>query len=323
MRKLQAGTSSLLLTDDYHDGEGTGEYKADVDDDTQQDAALVTVAPPATKSLSPEALHIMQQLESSGFEGTPCEEPDEKHSLIDHLPLSNFMTEAADADEVLTTRVGRRHYNTDAISQIVGGVVEQLVKAQWDSCASACFESSMANCDPNSFVALVKKILTADGGCYSDGMAWRRYRIPVDEAWTNLGAAYGHDLRQFDALTFAMPPLVASKFPTPVSVVAVPVAKGILIKTTIKAGYTDDDTIMLRQHPELICKLHHKVNGLPYAALVDDNTVRRRGLRMGSPFDLLPYIDDMAMEMLPTQWKYHDPGNTYLGIGTLPNNALH
>ena len=40
------------------------------------------------------------------------------------------MTETADDDEVLTTRVGRRHYNSDAISQIVGGVDEQLVKAQ-------------------------------------------------------------------------------------------------------------------------------------------------------------------------------------------------
>ena len=105
-----------------------------------------------------------------------------------------------------------------------------------------------------------------------------------------------------------MPPFVASNFSTPVSVVAVPVAKGILIKTTIEAGYTDDDTITL---PELIYKLHHKVNGLPYVALVDDNTVRQRGLRMGSPFDLLPYTDDKAMEMLTAQWEYHDPGNTY------------
>ena len=104
MRKLQAGTSSLLLTDDYRDDEGAGEYKADDDDDTQQDAALVTVAPPATKLLSPEALQIMQKLETSGFEGTPREDSDVIHSLTDHLPLSNF-------DEVLTTRVGRRHYN--------------------------------------------------------------------------------------------------------------------------------------------------------------------------------------------------------------------
>ena len=67
IRKLQAGTSSLLLTDDYQDDEDTGEYSADDDEDTQQDAAFVTVDPPATKSLSPEALHIMQQLETSGF----------------------------------------------------------------------------------------------------------------------------------------------------------------------------------------------------------------------------------------------------------------
>jgi len=90
MRKLQAGTSSLLLTDDYQDDEDTGEYKADDDEDTQQGAAFVTVAPPTTKSLSPEALHIMQQLETAGFEGTPREESDAIHSLIDHLPLSTL-----------------------------------------------------------------------------------------------------------------------------------------------------------------------------------------------------------------------------------------
>ena len=221
------------------------------------------------------------------------------------------MTETADADEVLITRVGRRHYNSDTISQVVGGVVEQLVKAQWGSCASTCFESSMVNCDPDSFVALKRKILTADGGCHSDGTAWRRYHIPVDKYMIALGDAYGQNRRQFDVLTFAMPPFVASNFATPVSVVAVPVAKGILIKTSIEAGYTDDDTITLRQRPELIYKLHHKVNGLPYVALVNDNTVRQRGLRMELPFDLLPYTDDKAMKMLSAQWEHHDPGNTY------------
>jgi hypothetical protein len=49
-----------------------------------------------------------------------------------------------------------------------------------------------------------------------------------------LGDAYGYNLHQFDVLTFAMPPFVASIFPTPVSVVAVPVAKGILIKQRSK-----------------------------------------------------------------------------------------
>ena len=32
---------------------------------------------------------------------------------------------------------------------------------------------------------------------------------------------------------------------------------------------------------------------------------------MGSPFDLLPYTNDKAMEMLLAQWKHHGPGNTY------------
>ena len=55
-----------------------------------------------------------------------------------------------------------------------------------------------------------------------------------------------------------MPPVVATKFPTPVSIIAAPVAKGILIKTTIEAGYHEDGTITLRQHPALIHKLRHK-----------------------------------------------------------------
>ena len=92
------------------------------------------------------------------------------------------MTETEGTDEVLTTRVGRRHYNLGTISQIVRGVPEQLVKSHWNSCASACSESSMNKCVPNGFVALEKKILTADGGCNFDGMAWRRYHIPIDES---------------------------------------------------------------------------------------------------------------------------------------------
>ena len=77
LRKLQAGTSPLLITygeGDYHanDDEGAGEYKADDDDDdTDQGAALVTVAPPPTNSLSPEALRIMQQLETSATRSSP------------------------------------------------------------------------------------------------------------------------------------------------------------------------------------------------------------------------------------------------------------
>ena len=88
----------------------------------------------------------------------------------------------------------------------------------------------MDSCDFNSFVVLKRETLTADGGCYSDGIAWRRYHIPVDKYMIALGDAYGYNLRQLDVLTFDMPPFVASEFPMPVSVIAVPVAKGILIK---------------------------------------------------------------------------------------------
>ena len=165
-------------------------------------------------------------------------------------------------------------YNPDTIPLVVCGVLEQLaIKSHWGSCASACFESSMDNCVPNSFVVLEKKILTADGGCNSDGMAWRRYHTPINDEWIALGNAYGNDLRQFGVITFAMPPFISSKFSTPASIFALPVVKGILIKTTIEGGYHKDDAITLRQHPELIYKLHHKINGSPYAAFVDDTTV--------------------------------------------------
>ena len=94
LRKIQACTSPLLITygeDDCHtnDDEGAGEHKADDDDDdddTDQDAALLTVAPPPTNTFSPEALHIRQQLETSGFEGTPRKESGAIYSLIDHPP---------------------------------------------------------------------------------------------------------------------------------------------------------------------------------------------------------------------------------------------
>ena len=77
-------------------------------------------------------------------------------------------------------------------------------------------------------------------------MAWRRYHIPIDDEWIALGDEHGFDLRQADVITFAMPPIVATKFPTPVSIIAAPVAKGLLISTNIAAGYHEQDSIMLR-----------------------------------------------------------------------------
>ena len=49
---------------------------------------------------------------------------------------------------------------------------------------------------------------------------------------------------------------------------------------------------MLHRRPDLACPLHHKANGLPYAAFADDKLVRERGLRMVPHFDLLPYRAD-------------------------------
>ena len=92
-----------------------------------------------------------------------------------------------------------------------------------------------------------------------------------------------------------MPPIVATKFPAPVSIVAAPVAKGLFISTNIAAGYHEQDSIMLHRRPDLAYPLHHKANGLPYAAFVDDKRVRERGLRMVPHPDLLPCSDEKAI----------------------------
>ena len=133
---------------------------------------------------------------------------------------------------------------------------------------------------PTVLVKFKKKIVTADGVCYSDGMAWRRFHIPINDKWIAFGDSYGVDLRQTDVITFAMPTIIVTKLPTPVSIIAAPVAKGLLISTNIAAGYHEHDTITLHQEPDLSYPLHHKANGLPYAAFVGDNVVRKHGLRM-------------------------------------------
>ena len=238
-------------------------------------------------------------------------ETDAIQQSVDQLPLSNFMTVLEPVDDFLRTRVGLHDHEAKPITMKVCGTFQEAIKSHWDSCASACFESSLEHCVPDSFVKLEKKIVTADGGCNSDGMAWRRYHIPINDEWIAQGDEHGFDLRQADVITFAMPPIVATKFPTPVSIIAAPVAKGLFISTNIAAGYHEQDSIMLRRKPDLTYPLHHKANGLPYVAFVDDKLVRKRGLRMISHFDLLPYFDDKAMKMLSIQWKYHDPAGAY------------
>ena len=161
-------------------------------------------------------------------------------------------------------------------------------------------------------------------------MAWRRFHIPITDEWIALGDECNIDLRQADVITFAMPTIVATQFPTPVSIVAAPVAKGLLISTNIAASYHEQDSIMLHRRPDLAYPLHHKANGLPYAAFVDDKLVRERGLRMVSHFDLLSYSDEKAMKILSNQWKCHDPTGTYwpavqecytlMTVGNVPRN---
>ena len=93
---------------------------------------------------------------------------------IDQLP-HNFMTTSEPVDNCLRTRIGLHDHEAKSMTMKVCGTFQEAIKSHWDSCASACFESSLEHCVPNSFVKLEKKIVTADGGCNSDGMAWRRY----------------------------------------------------------------------------------------------------------------------------------------------------
>ena len=258
---------------------------------TRSTCAEVTLSPSSTEQYAHRKAHPLTQ-------------------SIDQLP-HNFMTTSESVDSCLRTRIGLHDHEAKPMTMKVCGTFQEAIKSHWDSCASACFESSLEHCVPNSFVKLEKKIVTADGGCNSDGMAWRRYHVPITEEWIVLGDEYGFDLRQADVITFAMPPIVATKFPTPVSIIAAPVAKGLFISTLIAAGYHEPDSIRLHRKPDLTYPLHHKANGLPYVAFVDDKLVRQRGLRMISHFDLLPYTDDKAMKMLSTQWKYHDPAGIY------------
>ena len=82
--------------DDDHDGNGAT-------DDQPSSAPVLTAL---SLSLLPAALRILQHLETSGFDGTPAEEPDAIHSLIDQRLLSNFMTEVEPVDDFLTTCFG-------------------------------------------------------------------------------------------------------------------------------------------------------------------------------------------------------------------------
>ena len=82
---------------------------------TRLPAPSVLMEPPS--SLSSEALHILQALETSGFEDTPTEKSDAINSLIDQLPLSNFMTEVEPVDDFLHTRVGPRDHEVRPITE--------------------------------------------------------------------------------------------------------------------------------------------------------------------------------------------------------------
>ena len=105
LRKTQAGTSALMVTEEammtdamQQSGLDDGSYNDDYDDTTDHDPSPGASEPPS--SLSSGALHILQALETSGFEGTPTEESDAINSLIDQLPLSNFMTEVESVDDL-------------------------------------------------------------------------------------------------------------------------------------------------------------------------------------------------------------------------------
>ena len=120
-------------------------------------------------------------------------------------------------------------------------------------------------------------------------------------------------------LIFAKPTLLRlqcqrlslTQFSTPVSIVAAPVAKGLLIGTNIAASFHEQDSIVLHQQPTLEYSLHNQANGIPVVALIDDKIVQARKLRMISHVDLTPYTDEKAMKTLSNQWKFHDPTSVY------------
>ena len=89
LRKIQAGTSALMFTEEAMMTESMQQssldnddsYNDDYHDATDDDPSPVFMEPPS--SLSSEALHMLQALETSGFEGTPTEGSDAINSLID------------------------------------------------------------------------------------------------------------------------------------------------------------------------------------------------------------------------------------------------
>ena len=96
LRKIQAGTSALITTEEamlsevmHHSSAGNANSHNNGAVYKTNDASAPALTAP-TSSLSPAALHILQHLETSGFDGTPAEESDAIHSLIDQLPLSQL-----------------------------------------------------------------------------------------------------------------------------------------------------------------------------------------------------------------------------------------
>ena len=316
LRQMQAGTSSLMVTEtdtvqQQQDDFENDAYHADYDEATHDEQAHGFLT--SSSSMSPEALHILQTLQTSGFDGHPADESDAIHSLLDQLPLSNFMTwlESVVNASALRTRVGSLKCELKPITITVGGVVQEAITSHWDSCASFCFESNLNHCVLTSFVELVKNVVTASGSCNSDGMAWRRFHIAITDEWIALGDAYNVDLRQADVITFAMPTIIVTQFSTPVSIVAAPVAKGILIGTNIAASFQEQDSIVLHQQPTLEYALLNQTNGIPVISVIDDKFVQARKLRMVSHDDLKPYTDDKMMKTLSNEWEFHDPTSVH------------
>ena len=314
LRQMQAGTSSLMVTETdtvQQDDLENDAYHADYDEATHDEQAHGFLT--SSSSISPEALHILQTLQTSGFDGHPTDESDAIHSLLDQLPLSNFMTwlETVVNASALRTRVGSLKCELKPITITVGGVIQEAITSHWDSCASFCFESNLNHCVLTSFVELVKNVVTASGSCNSDGMAWRRFHIAITDEWIALGDACNVDLRQADVITFAMPTIIVTQFSTPVSIVAAPVAKGILIGTNIAASFQEQDSIVLHQQPTLEYALLNQTNGIPVISVIDDKIVQARKLRMMSHDDLKPYTDDKMMKTLSNEWKFHDPTSVH------------
>ena len=90
---MQAGTSAIMVTETdemQQSGYENDSYHGDYDDTAYNEPSHGVLT--SSSSISPEALHILQTLQTSGFEGSPTDESDAINSLLDQLTSFHYPT---------------------------------------------------------------------------------------------------------------------------------------------------------------------------------------------------------------------------------------